>query len=95
MDKLTDPVFGHVIEDVFYLLPVSFISRLFTAVAGEFGVRRSKGKGKQFDIKTSPHFARSFICLDEYNKLTGRDTKRNVLYFLDGTLYRFFREVWH
>ncbi len=66
------------------LKPEENIYLLFSAIAGEFGVRRFRDKGNKYSIVTSPLFKQPFICLDEYDKVTERDTKRNVLFFMDG-----------
>jgi len=66
------------------LKPEENIYSLFSAIAGEFGVRRFRMKGEGFHIAASPFFKQPFVCLDEYDKVTDRDTRRNVLFFLDG-----------
>jgi predicted transcriptional regulator len=66
------------------LKPEENIYPLFSAIAGEFGIRRFRDKGDNFHIAASPLFKQSFVCLDEFDKVTERDTKRNVLFFLDG-----------
>lgn len=57
---------------------------LFSAIAGEFGVRRFRAKGDNFRIAASPLFKQPFVCLDEFDKVSNKDTRRNVLFFLDG-----------
>lgn len=66
------------------LKPEENIYPLFSAIAGEFGIRRFRSKGDSYHISASPLFKQSFICLDEFDKMTDRDTRRNVLFFLDG-----------
>ncbi len=66
------------------LKPEENIYPLFSAIAGEFGVRRFRDKADSFRISASPLFRQSFVCLDEFDKVTDRDTRRNVLFFLDG-----------
>ena len=66
------------------LKPEENIYPLFSAIAGEFGVRRFRMKGDNFHIAASPLFKLSFVCLDEFDKVTDRDTRRNVLFLLDG-----------
>ena len=67
------------------LKPERNIYPLFSAIAGEFGVRRFRSKGKDhYSIAASPLFRQPFICLDEFDKITDRDTRRNILFFLDG-----------
>jgi len=66
------------------LKPEESIYPLFSAIAGEFGVRRFRAKGESFHIATSPLFKKPFVCLDEFDKVPDRDTRRNVLFFLDG-----------
>ncbi len=67
------------------LKPEENIYPLFSAIAGEFGVRRFRAKGNDhYSIAASPLFKQPFICLDEFDKVTDRDTRRNVLFFLDG-----------
>lgn len=66
------------------LKPEGCILPMFSAVAGEFGVRRFRAKEQKFAIAASPMFSQPFVCLDEYDKVTDRDTRRNVLFFLDG-----------
>jgi len=58
---------------------------LFSAIAGEFGIRRFRTKGNDhYSIAASPLFKQPFICLDEFDKVTDRDTRRNILFYLDG-----------
>ena len=66
------------------LKPEESIYPLFTAIAGEFGVRRFRTKEQKFTIAASPLFRQPFVCLDEFDKVTDRDTRRNILFFLDG-----------
>ncbi len=67
------------------LKPEENIYPLFSAIAGEYGVRRFRMKGNDhYSIAASPLFKQPFICLDEFDKVTDRDTKRNVLFLLDG-----------
>jgi hypothetical protein len=66
------------------LKPEENIYPLFSGIAGEFGVRRFRAKGEGFHITASPFFKQTFVCLDEYDKVIDRDTRRNVLFFLDG-----------
>jgi len=67
------------------LEPEENIYPLFSAIAGEFGIRRFRTKGNDhYSIAASPLFKQPFICLDEFDKVTDRDTRRNVLFFLDG-----------
>ena len=67
------------------LKPEENIYPLFSAIAGEFGVRRFRTKGHgHYSIAASPLFRQPFICLDEFDKVTDRDTRRNVLFLLDG-----------
>jgi len=75
---------ANVVCRVFGLKPEENIYALFSAIAGEFGVRRFRMKGPRFTIAASPYFRQPFVCLDEFDKVTSRDTKRNVLFFLDG-----------
>ncbi len=69
---------------LFGLKPEENIYPLFSAIAGEFGVRRFRAKGDNFRIAASPLFKQPFVCLDEFDKVPDKDTKRNVLFFLDG-----------
>ena len=67
------------------LKPEENIYPLFSAIAGEFGIRRFRTKGNDhYSIATSPLFKQPFICLDEFDKVTDRDTRRNILFYLDG-----------
>ncbi|MFC2019795.1 hypothetical protein ACFLU4_07630 [Chloroflexota bacterium] len=66
------------------LKPEENIYPLFSAIAGEFGVRRFRAKEKKFTIAASPLFRQPFVCLNEFDKVIDRDTRRNVLFFLDG-----------
>ena len=66
------------------LKPEKSVYPMFSAIAGEFGVRRFRTKGSKFTIAASPMFSQPFVCLDEFDKVTNRDTRRNVLFFLDG-----------
>jgi len=66
------------------LKPEETIYPMFSAIAGEFGIRRFRSKGDSYHISASPLFKQSFVCLDEFDKVTGRDTRRNALFFLDG-----------
>ena len=67
------------------LKPEENIYPLFSAIAGEFGIRRFRTKGNDYySIAASPLFKQPFICLDEFDKVTDRDTKRNILFYLDG-----------
>jgi len=66
------------------LKPEGNIHPLFSAIAGEFGVRRFRMKEQKFTIAASPLFKQSFVCLDEFDKVTERHIRRNVLFFLDG-----------
>ncbi len=66
------------------LKPEESIYPMFSAIAGGFGVRRFRTKGDNFRISASPLFRQSFVCLDEFDKVTDRDTRRNVLFLLDG-----------
>ena len=66
------------------LKPAENICPLFSAIPAEFGIRRFRAKGEGFHIAASPFFKQPFVCLDEYDKVTDRDTRRNVLFFLDG-----------
>jgi len=63
--------------------PTRNIYPLYTAVAGEFGVRRTRSRGG-FDISSSPYFKEPFMCFDEFNCIPNADVKRKVLFFLDG-----------
>lgn len=63
--------------------PTRNVYPLYTAVAGEFGVRRIRGRGG-FDISSSPYFKEPFMCFDEFNRVPNADVKRKVLFFLDG-----------
>ncbi len=70
---------------LFGLKPEENIYPLFSAIAGEFGIRRFRTKGNDhYSIAASPLFKQPFICLDEFDKVTDRDTRRNILFFLDG-----------
>ncbi len=70
------------------LKPEENIYPLFSAIAGEFGVRRFRAKGNDhYSIAASPLFKQPFICLDEFDKVTDRDTRRNILFYLDGRYY--------
>ena len=73
-----------VVCKVLGLKPEETIYPMFSAVAGQFGIRRFRSKGEGFHISASPLFKQSFVCLDEFDKVTDRDTKRNALFFLDG-----------
>ena len=64
--------------------PEENIYPLFSAIAGEFGVRRFRMKGNNIHIAASPLFKQPFVCLDEFDKVTDRDTRRNILFYLDG-----------
>ena len=67
------------------LKPEENIRALFSATAGEFGIRRFRTKGDDhYSIAASPLFKQPFICLDEFDKVTDRDTRRNILFYLDG-----------
>ena len=67
------------------LKPEENIYPLFSAIAGEFGIRRFRTKGNDhYSIAASPLFKQPFICLDEFDKVTDRDTRRNILFYLDG-----------
>ena len=66
------------------LKPEETIYPMFSAIAGEFGIRRFRSKGDSYHISASPLFKQSFVCLDEFDKVTDRDTRRNALFFLDG-----------
>ena len=67
------------------LKPEENIYPLFSAIPGEFGIRRFRTKGNDhYSIAVSPLFKQPFICLDEFDKVTERDTRRNALFFLDG-----------
>ena len=66
------------------LKPEENIYPLFSAIAGEFGIRRFRTKEQKFTIAASPLFRQPFVCLDEFDKVIDRDTRRNVLFFLDG-----------
>jgi len=70
---------------LFGLKPEEGIYPLFSAIAGEFGIRRFRTKGNDhYSIAASPLFKQPFICLDEFDKVTDRDTRRNILFYLDG-----------
>jgi len=67
------------------LKPEENIYPLFSAIPGEFGIRRFRAKGNDhYSITASPLFKQPFICLDEFDKVTDRDTRRNILFYLDG-----------
>ena len=69
------------------LKPEENIYPLFSAIAGEFGVRRFRTKGSDhYSITASSLFKQPFICLDEFDKVTDRDTRRNLLFYLDGRM---------
>ena len=70
---------------VFGLSPDKNIYPLYVATPGEFGVRRFRSKGaKGFDISESPYFNESFMVFDEFDKVSDKNIKQNVLFFLDG-----------
>ena len=73
-----------VVCKVLGLKPEETIYPMFSAVAGQFGIRRFRSKGEGYHISASPLFKQSFVCLDEFDKVTDRDTRRNALFFLDG-----------
>jgi predicted transcriptional regulator len=73
-----------VVCKVIGLKPEETIYPMFSAIAGELGIRRFRSKGDSFHISASPLFKQSFVCLDEFDKVTDRDTRRNALFFLDG-----------
>ncbi len=73
-----------VVCKVLGLQPEETIYPLFSAIAGELGIRRFRSKGDSFHISASLLFKQPFVCLDEFDKVTDRDTRRNVLFFLDG-----------
>jgi len=55
------------------LKPEENIYPLFSAIAGEFGIRRFRTKGNDhYSIAASPLFKQPFICLDEFDKVTDR-----------------------
>lgn len=61
------------------------IQTMHTAVAGEFGVRRVRRKGKQgFRAVASALFREPFVCLDEFDKISDAKVKRNAEFFLHG-----------
>ncbi|MFC2122685.1 hypothetical protein ACFLRP_03265 [Bacteroidota bacterium] len=67
------------------LKPEDSVYALFSAIAGEFGIRRFRTKGNDhYSIAASPLFKQPFICLDEFDKVTDKDTRRNILFYLDG-----------
>ncbi len=66
------------------LKPEETIYPMFSAIPGEFGIRRFRSKGDSYHITASSLFKQSFVCLDEFDKITDRDTRRNALFFLDG-----------
>ncbi len=76
-----------VVCKLFGLKPEENIYPLFSAIAGEFGIRRFRTKGNDhYSIAASPLFKQAFICLDEFDKVTDRDTRRNILFYLDGRI---------
>jgi len=76
---------AHVVCHALGLDAQEHIYSLHTAVAGEFGVRRIRQKGKKsFKVEPSPYFDSPFLCLDELDKVTDREVSRNVLFFLHG-----------
>jgi predicted transcriptional regulator len=76
---------GNVICKVLGLKPEKNIYPLYLATPGEFGVRRFRSKSlRGFDINESPYFDESFMVFDEFDKVSDKDIRRNVLFFLDG-----------
>ncbi len=60
------------------------IHKLFSATAGEFGIRRVSAGNGQFRPEPSQYFNEPFICLDELDKTTSSDLKRVLLNYADG-----------
>ncbi|NJD54197.1 MAG: hypothetical protein FIB07_15185 [Candidatus Methanoperedens sp.] len=60
------------------------IHKLFSATAGEFGIRRVSTGNGQFRPEPSQYFNEPFICLDELDKTTSNDLKRVLLNYADG-----------
>jgi hypothetical protein len=76
---------GNVICRILGLSPENNIYPLYLATPGEFGVRRFRSKeAKGFDISESLYFKESFMVFDEFDKVSDKNIKRNVLFFLDG-----------
>jgi len=76
---------GNVLCRIFGLKPEKNIYPLYLATLGEFGVRRLRSKAARgFDISESPYFDEAFMVFDEFDKVSSKDIRRNVLFFLDG-----------
>jgi len=76
---------GKILCMIFGLKPEKNIYPLYLATPGEFGVRRLRSKSvRGFDISESPYFKESFMVFDEFDKVSNKDIRRNVLFFLDG-----------
>jgi predicted transcriptional regulator len=74
---------GNVICRIFGLSPEKNIYPLYLATPGEFGVRRFRSKeAKGFDISESPYFNESFMVFDEFDKVSDKNIRRNVLFSL-------------
>lgn len=65
-------------------LDTGCIHKLFSAVPGEFGIRRVAVGNGQFRPEPSQYFDEPFICLDELDKTTSQDLKRVLLNYADG-----------
>jgi hypothetical protein len=76
---------GKVICRIFGLIPERNIYPLYIATPGEVGVRRFRSKKTiGFDTSASSFFDEPFMVFDEYDKVSDKNIKRNVLFFLDG-----------
>ena len=76
---------GNVVCRSFGLKPEKNIYPLYLATPGEFGVRRLRSKSvRGFDISESPYFNEPFMVFDEFDKVSDKDIRRNVLFFLNG-----------